>query len=414
MPVDFEKKQALAICVKMGESFLSPKTQFVQFDQRITLNHQMYFALALAKTKQKDAMYEAIEMMKKVLPFQNDEGGFPRYLHEYPNSYCRLSCLKMFLALAELIHLGKTVLKTSTLAPWVSALERLENYLKGLSLQKEYALWFSCVESYKNGERLSSNKKEELTKCSFQSAKKCGDHLCFMQALAEEFSKEIEKIHSFYHKTFGYIGPMEEEKQHSGKRILSFLDVFFGCSGEQLDPIFLEGALVESSIQKKREPLFSYENWRIREEKNYIERMSKDAWHLFSQDVRLFFQEKDLDFSGNRGTIHIGKMDPKNPFVAKLFWSDQAKYQCFVNGKKSSMFFLEDVVEIIFPEFVVQVIWKKVSGEGDFTGHFLRGNKPYEMSKERLFDAMMGIRALRCSPNTKLEIQIRILQKEAF
>lgn len=414
MPVDFEKKQALAISVKMGESFLSPKTQFVQFDQRIALHHQMYFALALAKTKQKDAMYEAIEMMQKILPFQNEKGGFPRYMHEYPNSYCRLSCLKMFLALAELIHLGKTVLKTNTIAPWVLALERLENYLKSLSLQKEYALWFSCVESYKNGEKLSSDKKEELAKCSFQSAKKWGDHLCFLQVLAEQFSEEIEKIHSFYHETFGYIGPMEEEKQYLGKPALSFLDVFFGHPDKKLDPIFLEGALVESFTQKKREPLISYQNWRIREEKNYIELTSKDAWHLFSKDVRLFFQEKGLDFSGNRGTVPIGEMDPKNPFVAKLFWSDQAEYEYLVNGKKSSMFFLEDAVEIIFPEFVVEVIWKKVSGEGDFTGHFLRGNKPYEMSKETFFDAMMAIRALRCSPNTKLEMQIRILQKEAF
>lgn len=75
------------LSLKAYQEWKQDRTGFVHIDpSTIPLYENFCAVLALMKTHVGDHVREGIELMMKLFPFQNDEGGFPVNLHEYPKA----------------------------------------------------------------------------------------------------------------------------------------------------------------------------------------------------------------------------------------------------------------------------------------------------------------------------------------
>ncbi|MEL7431845.1 MAG: hypothetical protein AAGI90_04850 [Chlamydiota bacterium] len=404
-----KKKQILQKALTLGENYTSEKTRFIQFDERIDLTQEWCFALACCKSKQKDLALTAIKKINRLLHFQNGEGAFPEYLHDYPHAYSTKAGLKIFLCLAQIIAHMKPILQPSTYAPWENACKRLEDCLQKQVKTLIEKRWLACAQHYRQGERGQFfSQKEDLEVYGFSSAAEWGEHYCFLQAAFPSSATALAEIASFYHPRFGYMGPMNGEKEREGKRLFTHMDLFFRPSLEGVeDPLCLEGALLISlpEIPKRRE---SYKDWKIQETKEHVRLTSLDALHVIGEKSRFFFSEKGCRFLGDQATFPVVVSDPKLPFVAKAFWNYAKETQVHVNGKRSSLFRLGDVISIVSSAFSIEMVWKLASGSGDFTGHLLRGSRPQELAPEGRRDSMLAIRSLRHQPETTLLVSFKI------
>jgi len=85
MQEEEKKRYYTQLALQGGACYLSKETGYIQDGHRIPLYENFCYALALACSKQKEQAYEAQERVQKLLHFQNKEGFFPKYLHEFPH-----------------------------------------------------------------------------------------------------------------------------------------------------------------------------------------------------------------------------------------------------------------------------------------------------------------------------------------
>ena len=90
-----EKRKLIELALVAGRKFESKETGLIHFPTRdtIPLYQNFCFCLALFRSLVGDNVQEGKERLSHLLAFQNEEGLFPIYLHEYPKAspYARCS-----------------------------------------------------------------------------------------------------------------------------------------------------------------------------------------------------------------------------------------------------------------------------------------------------------------------------------
>ncbi|MCB1135288.1 MAG: hypothetical protein KDK78_03365 [Chlamydiia bacterium] len=91
-----ELRALLQRAVQYGRAHLSVQTQFLHYyphsfegeaHDSIPVAENMLFALALIRLKTVDSVSEGVELLKRLLPFQLENGQFPLYIHQYPAAH---------------------------------------------------------------------------------------------------------------------------------------------------------------------------------------------------------------------------------------------------------------------------------------------------------------------------------------
>ncbi|MEM8629375.1 MAG: hypothetical protein AAGF04_04825 [Chlamydiota bacterium] len=405
---DVVAKRLAEHSLQLALAHQSPKTGCVQFDDRISILHQWLFALACCKSKKKDLILEASARIDRLLLWQNEQGGFPRYLHEYPHSHCLISCLKIFFCLVQIKHLLKGVLQKQRLDPWIAAAEALEGYLTCHLSSPLHQLWFACVKSYQTKQPLSASFLQEVRSTTFFSPKEWGEHCCFLQSVPTLLPELAAQVRALYHPRFGYVGPMEKVSFIEGRQELNHLDLFFGgLPQESNHPLVLEGALALPCSFSARNPLSNLGMWQMEEKECYAKVYKRGILHVFGEETAWMFSCEGLQCRGEGLEVPVRLNEEKSSVVAEIFWTYHKATQILVEGKPASLFHLGDRVEVICPDFSFEMVWKLCEGEGDFTGHFRRGARLSEESKMRGPDHVAMIRALRYNEGTKLFVSLR-------
>ena len=140
---------------------LSCQTGYIQLDDKIAVLHQLTFALALLQKQRKQAAFEAIAVLEKILPFQNNEGAFPAYLHTYPWAADGATLVKIAAVFAIILKYYARYLPATATLKWHQSFLLLKKYLLAKNFTATLVqCWLSLVLAFWE-ERLAEFPVEE-------------------------------------------------------------------------------------------------------------------------------------------------------------------------------------------------------------------------------------------------------------
>lgn len=345
----FRKINDLAI--QSGRALQSSETGFVHYFynklegpyQAVPIYENFLFALALCRAKTVESVQEAKVLLDKLLAYQQPDGLFPIFLHDYPNCYDK--------------YIGGKLLPP---------LYWLHHYFH-LPLGKEMA------------EKLS-NAINRLPKAAIV------DRLtaAFLEGNGEEAMKKA--LAHWNPDLQCYAGPFEKMRFSKGKQELTLFDLYMCAYTHELsprlqgtNPLFLQGALIfPSHFECKREEV-SPLSFTPKGEYPFVFQWGTNG------DPRLLAlfapRAKNIAYDGAL-TIELGA--PPNLEMKEegkeVVWYAPLGMKILVNGLPATTFRAGDLISIEDDMIRFEL---KFEGEGVFQGHLSRGCMPTELSHSR-------------------------------
>ena len=375
------------------------------------------------RQKSAESVLEAKELIERLLHFQNTEGNFPLFLHDYPTAWDFLAPLKiapvLLCLLREFTPVLGHVLK-----------EKIE-----ISLQK----CLSFIDKLRSEKTLPP-----VWEMRYQASVQ-GSEISFNPSQPEEWFEWIVSM-EIYKKNL----PFYEEKKRNGAAnwIESKWNWFF-----QTVPYHrgLQLFLSENQIQEKGEP----RPWSIEqvlaEKDGYSPRLMRDhpsqlyAGLVNGIDSDLILNRDENDFSEIPSKIPFqifwsGKnlhsfICPKGKTVSLLETSDPGRgdlveVEAFCDlacniaildpqsgkGRKGTAFCLGDWVEIEADGWKIALRFTLLEGQGEFFGHISKGNRPSQIACKgpllyEVYDWRIGLRTLR--KQTPCVIQVDVVSRHS-
>jgi hypothetical protein len=375
--------------------------------------------MALLRSHQTEMMLEARHLLAKLLPFQNQEGGFPYYLHQYPFSYHSGYSLRSAVALYKIFQVYGHILGKELSKKVEIALSLVPPHIKGMKLGKstDY-LRESLLHVMKEGEFPSSYE--------IQSTGEISDVL-----LANDLLKK--ETHIPWHLGVNqYAGPLHQEKQYLFDPVETFLDLFIGKKIEAKSPIHLYPVLFDIPQIELYFPLEPLPWKNIDKGSYFLSYLSQDVdlnsseFHhlrLSTKHHTLVLQQKIGCFKAIERENGIDVLvtykeeafsDEKQDLECSIFVNHQPKIEFLVNGKKANLMYPEDEAVLIIDEIPFSLTFQIKEGDGNVVAHFVRGNRPAQTSEKvkkewEAFDWQIAFRTLSRSEKFSLQISINFL-----
>lgn len=367
------KKQirAIDLAVAAGQKRQSPRTGFVHDEELIPIYENFCFAFALFRQKTAESVTLGKELIGKLLAFQNPDGNFPIYLHDFPRAYDFQMPLKMAPILIYLLRLFPTVL--GDLKPKIE-----ESLAKALSKPPEKSSW-------ENRYRACLGLPLLTVDTSAFSPSDWTEWLITAQLVGEtqfaipyDPSLQLLKVLSRHDV---------QEKGEPRPNPVEWL-----LAGETFSPRLLR----DHPHQLLSAPLFP---------------ISYTPTIPLETSFRLFWNGSSLHSLVGKGLvfdlaegIEMGRSDL---FEAALFCDMSPETALFVEGQKATSFRLGDKIAIQTPQRTITLRFELTSGSGDFCGHIFRSNRPSQVCKGyEAYDWQIGLRTLRRSPTAQIQILV--------
>lgn len=462
--------QAIAV----GRSYQSPQTGFIHYNvslpnstqhQTIPVYENALFALALFRTRLMDNIKEGQSLIAKLLAFQNEQGNFPVYLHEYPN--CRdftvgIRMLAPFYWILKgfghvLGHDLREQLETSIQKIIADGIDAHQNNPFPFSLAVRFAA--------KIDENMLQDLMKSVPDMTLHSTSYLADLLVAMQMTNKNpdeapWNQMWAFIQQTWHRQLAcYCGPDIRETQDTFEPTVGLYDLFLGVlSGsighrtERLKIDHLQGALIHPFAN-------GFPTWTT---SSLIKGTHEDqAWmSLIENDWALTLMEKTVPLSekrertftpikviwGNLEKVHSlvcqgikgvvkydWKEDEKN--VIDLFFdldhlfeggnSEKSREICFyfdihpgvkvlVGEQQATTFALGQKMVISFDDGKnIAIQLDLLEGEGEFLGHVAQMNRPTQINQGEdkrfeVYDWTLFLRTLRRKENCKLRARIEL------
>jgi hypothetical protein len=387
------EKKAIDLAISAGRKRQSARTGFLHLcyaeeaSDTIPLFENFCFAFALFRKKCVESMLEGRELLEKLLAFQNSEGNFPIYLHDYPKCYDPHMALKIAPILVQIErHFGQGI-GAELKAKMAAALNRL---MKFSAARTRPPLW------------------------EHRFARLTGREASFSPTTQEEW--------------FHWMVSEQLVSSNIPQEIpydLS-LQAFFGGN----------------ETQEKGEPSLAPFEWALAEKEGFSERLLRDhpavipsallfpveipqkemrPYVLIPEGVRLLWKGKKLhSFSAPNGKLEGEKilfplnepvqMEKGDLFEVALFTDISKETEVTINGKKGTVFQLGDSIEIATPTLKIELCFNLADGEGQFCGQISFANRPSQTAKGfEAYDWQIALRTLRRSSNCLIAVSMRIL-----
>lgn len=369
------KKQmrAIDLAIAAAQKRLSPRTGFVHlypnedFTDTIPSTENFCYVLALFRTKLAENILQAIVLLNKLLAFQAQDGNFPIFLHEYPKCFDPHQRLKVGAILAYILRLYPNVLG-SLKAPLEKALSHAIGDLpeKPLWQNRYFALKGLPLPAMEPNVLSPSDWTEEI----------------ITRQLAGQNHFEVPFDPALQLLTI----PLPQEK------------------GEPR-PHPIEWTLAEGSYSSRHlrdhphqilcAQIFPFEYTQIK---------------TLAPGVRFFWRGSTLhSFEGQGLSFDLepnSDVHRNDPFEVAFFCDRSPETEIFVEGKKGTLFQLNEKVTIQTPEKTLQLRFLLREGSGDFLGHIFPGNRPSQIAKG--YEAYDWQIALRCLRRSKCRIEVQI------
>jgi hypothetical protein len=390
------EKKAVDLAVAAGQKRRSPRTGFIHLSytekeasDTIPLFENFCFAFALFRKKCVESMLEARELLEKLLAFQSPEGNFPIYLHDYPRCYDPHQALKIAAVLVQIErHFGQ-VIPAELKAKMAAALPRLMEFSEK---RTRPPLWEHRFARLKGLEfPFTPTTQEEWFHWMVSE-----------QLVSSHLSQEIPYESSLH----AFLGG--EEIQERGEPSLS---PFAWALTEEFSERLLRDhpAMIPSAL------LFPVE----------MPKKAAPPYVLIPEGVRLLWQGKKLhSLSAPGGKLERDKIYfplKESPNIEKgdlieaaLYTDISAETEVTINGKRGTVFQLEDRVEIATPTLTIGLRFELLEGEGQFCGQISFANRPSQTARTgyEAFDWQIALRTLRREPNCLIALSFRVRQNE--
>ena len=418
------------LALKAGAQFVRPETGFVHYfyhgrpsesHATIPLYENLNWALANFQTRTQEGFQEGKRLLEKLLAFQNAEGEFPVYLHEYPYTADSFLGAYLFLPLWWIKKDFETLLGPELRERLNRCLTLLIHALKSHYEEKKPQGHIAikvgaAVFAMEGSDAILRHAKSEVTTSShiadIELAKDVGaPHLPSWPAL------------SWHPRLQTYLGPAYKELQEGFEPAIGLLDLMMGSTRKgQLSPHHIAAALVRSS------PTLSHASVKgIRQEELWgysALKMESDAPLFHQPGFHLFRYLTEGEGRIESLALPVSKIKKANfvegqtsikfefgfdPTFEPENRDKQREIELFINlGPKisTSVFRLDEPVKIQFAKTALTLTFRRLAGTGDFIGHLSRGNRPSQIAKGEAFDQVLSLRTLRRSPDALIELEI--------
>lgn len=264
-------RQASKIALSAGRYFQSPNTGFVHYSydihetdyDTIPLVDNFLWVLTLLRTKQRDPMQEAFVLLQRLL-FYEENGAFPRYLHEAPECKDRYLSAHLLAPMFRIWQGFKKVLPDEIKERLFSVIERVCDRCVQLC-EKEFPPYQLRVKigcgliafARDKGQNILQECQEKGVTESWFSPDHLGDILVSLSMIYPNLENSPWKSLWFhvtdmwYRPTASFVGPALFQRQQASEPQATILDLYMGMISTQysqraiqVHPYHLQAALL--------------------------------------------------------------------------------------------------------------------------------------------------------------------------
>lgn len=396
-----------------------------QPDQSIPVLENFLYVATLFRSKTAENIAEGKAHLDKLLAFHT-EGGFPVYLHEFPQVKDRVLCFHVYALLHEILAEFQTILGSE---------------LKQKIEQAKSKLLLNCRASMADFQvplmaqvRLAAAQKDHavLEKLAqsprYPSQADLGGILAALFSIYptlsgtpwESFWKEVQ---SHWHpRTLSYVGEGKQDHQQGFEPQATLLDLVMGLiygkgskrslsetphlfQAAWLPLIKTEEAVSAAapSIQMAESPFRCH--WGTPER---VHTLVCQGGNIRSKQVKRLDNGVEILFELDA----LPDTEDKEKLREIVFYLDYADTHAIrFNGHSSTTFHLQDPIEISSPPFKATLQFELVEGSGQWMGHLMRGNRPSQIAAKganrfQSYDWQIILRTLRRTESCKILCRI--------
>ncbi len=453
-------KQLIDLAIACGRKRLSPQTGYIHhcshaLDEEvhypIPVVENALFALALMRSKTSENILEAKNLLERLLHFQNEEGNFPIYLHEYPKAHDRYLGAHLLLPFHWILKQFASILGADLRLRLQEAFDRLLEYTLKSHVEKPapYPLHIkiAAIAGDPHFDALITPPDATL----WFHPQHIGDILSALQVVYpsiaesswEPFWKHLGTL--WHHPSCSYAGPALKDLQKGFEPKPSLYDLYMGYFSGAFskralaDSIFhLQAALIQPTDDKLvvpnypcrfqghigaspyylyHTPSYAYSVIRDKETPLRIVWGTPQKAHTFvlqKGNIASFdFQADDplLELRMNLGEpIHVEDREENRELAFYFDASEEARIS--VDGHSSSTFQLGQELMLHLDGLTLSLNLTIEEGTGHFFGHLMRGNRPSQISlkgthRHQSFDWQVFLRTLRRSELCRLKASLK-------
>lgn len=442
----------------------------------IPIVENVLFALALFHTRTSENILEAKTIIDNLLHFQCQDHNFPTYLHEYPKCNERLLGVKLLAPLYWILKIYHSVLGTDLKKRLEISLENLLAYCQTSHKEKPvpyHMLLKIAAGSYAIGHLLNNPSHKNIGSDQLAALLSQGEHYAwYSPATLADILIALQMVYpsiknspwqhfwfylneTWHRLAHSYIGPGFKEYQEGNEPQTTLYDLYLGYFADSFAQraflnrsCHLQAALIRPT-EDRLSPLdfpthkkgITDPSWHILQHEKYgystidrkepINPSSEQGYH----PLRIVWGDKNCThtFVCQGGNSHSVQFNPitnglegiftlnptvpleereKNREIA-FYFDFQNDATLKVNGLVSNTFQLGDILTITMPGITFEICFSLLEGTGDFFGHFMRGNRPAQLSLQGTkrfssYDWQVILRTLRRSDHCRFKVSIRI------
>lgn len=381
----------------MSDSSLrrTSQTPFLHREDRIPVYENLCFSLSLFRCHKIAQVEEGMEVLSRLLGFFAK--GFPSHLHDYPNlgsSTYQVRCtLPLHWILILYARLFNPKLREDLRKVYQTLVEREKEELPPL---------YRCL--------LSALRKQEIPVYTPRSSYEWGLLLAAYQIADEKPAWILEgALANWDPKLMTYSGSPTEEYQNKKEPRVTLYD-FFMAEYQKKSPRVCCSIQSAYVFPYKTERAYQPPSPSPLQVMSYDEKWSSKGFHsvrflwgscenirsLVCQDQHSLSRKKEgrLLFSYPKEIPH-----EKERLELALFTEYDEEVEILVEGKKQTLFYLGERLEVRTPEKRVNLRFVLEKGRGEFTGHILRGNRPSQIGLDgkkdfSSYDWKIGLRSI--------------------
>lgn len=397
-----------------------------QPDQTIPVLENFLYVASLFRSKTAENIVEGKVHLEKLLSFQT-EGGFPVYLHEFPQVKDRALCFHLYALLQGIVGEFHTILGSELKQKIEQAQGKLLSNCKASLTDFQVPLVAQVRLAAAQKNRAVLEKLAESLR--YPSQADLGGILAALFSIYptlsgtpwEPFWQEVQR--HWHPGTLSYVGEGKQDHQQGFEPQATLLDLVMGLiygKGSKRSmsetPHLFQAAWLPlikteetfsaepSSIQIAENPFRCH--WGTPERVHTLvcqggNIRSKQVKRLDNNGVEILFE---LD--------HLPDTEDKEKLREIVFYLDYADAHAIrFNGHSSTTFQLQDPIEISSPPFKALLQFEVVEGSGQWMGHLMRGNRPSQIAAKganrfQSYDWQIILRTLRRSENCKILCRI--------
>lgn len=413
--------------LKAARHYVRPETGYLHYHPTgdapyatIPLYENFCYVLALFKTKEKEEVEKGIELLAKLLPFQNEEGLFPLYLHEYPAVRDQILSFNHLKPLVEIAKFNAVIPFRDKLN---KAIDRCKSALILFFNEKSPASF--------NAHILSKMFLEKEIPVEFSRSMGASE-------LAEKLMhKQAEECLSlmWYPNAKRYVGPAFREKEEGYEPEDNLLSHLLGHKPAKPSLAAIHSVLINESISEpafnpiKTEKTVDGYRFGIWQEKDFaISCLDKrpdmpqflqpgckvlqiiTGPHTIvlegnvGKSTRFEFVENGVDiYVELKETMELEDREKQREI--NLFFDNRIAIR--PSQKQSTLFYFNEPVEL-HAEKPITLTFSVAKGQGDFACHVLNENRSSQKITKETFDKAIGIRTLRRDPHLIVKASFRL------